>query len=222
MSELSDKYQADIIAGLEWNVANPQYLSDYAFVEIIVSKKNRKNEVEKETYRLGIIPADLIHVLKLIPLKQYSVFNLWVPQRGYKICGVIQDDDVLLKNNELLTGARIADLLKKYTQEVIKLSFLDENKKIVYSTEKLNSGVVDIIKYGKYTAVLGKAQADDPKYKVGDIVFVHHHGKNFKVAEMRENKHGYFDPVLEEINPDNAKFPISIISNHCNYPIVSV
>lgn len=107
----------------------------------------------------------------------------------------------------------------------MKIAFLKDGK-VVFLASDLSQGVVDIIKYSGLTPTLVSDEVqlgqivEVPKpepYVVGDVVFVYHLGKTFRVdrfEEVTKNEVTHLVPVLVEENPANPKFPHELHSVH--------
>jgi hypothetical protein len=94
--------------------------------------------------------------------------------------------------------------------------------KILFYANTLCNGVTDIIKHSNLTAELSSNNLNEfttcGDYKIGDILFVYYHEKNFEVIGFSEDE--YPQPILQELSPINPKFPIKIFTIHCNFPKV--
>ena len=109
-----------------------------------------------------------------------------------------------------------------------KIAFLNDNGELVHISNSFCSGTIDILKHSTLTPVLiqddgKKVVAESTTYEIGDVVFVHHHMKQFKFIgyhhAIRAGK-AIKLPKFVELNPTNPKFPIEILSLCGNYPKV--
>ena len=114
-----------------------------------------------------------------------------------------------------------------------RVAILDEFN-VVLCVTTLSKGTNDIIKYSTLKVVCigdhlvnvgAPLEPIEPrKHSVGDHVFVYMYRKNFIIHKFHIfiSKAGtpFEIPELLELNPQNPKFPVSIMSYECNYPIV--